>query len=55
MMGDLPATSYVHGGIFFPSLVPVIIPPVTITIPQRIIFGSDRQDHRRYPRAHASR
>ena len=43
MMGDLPATSYVRGTIFFPSLVPVIIPPVTITIPQRIIFGSDGQ------------
>jgi hypothetical protein len=41
MMGDLPATSYVRGMICFPALVPVVIPPVTVTIPQQIIRNSD--------------
>jgi hypothetical protein len=41
MMGDLPATGYARGTVSFPSLIPVVIPPVTVTIPQQIIRNSD--------------
>ncbi len=41
MMGDLPATSFARGTISFPGLVPVVIPPVTITVPAQIIRGGD--------------
>jgi hypothetical protein len=39
MMGDLPAASYVRGLVAFPGLVPVVLPPVTVTTPPQIILG----------------